>query len=188
MGVWAPKRWELPLAALSQYTTPSTPKANPWIQKPKTAATVGVGEPSLEQVAEPPVKTRPKRRPPSRRIMRHVLRVRAEAVRALAAFFEQLEAAPAGTSVRASVHLARAFGGWVDDAPDGGAGGEAAGDGQKGPEGWRDAKEVVTFLMRRGGKIATLRSGIEGGWAALSSTELEGTPAEDSDAAAGERE
>jgi hypothetical protein len=44
-------------------------------------------------------------------------------------------------------------------------------------------QEVVTFLMRRG-KIATLRSG---GWAALSSTDLEGTPTEDSNAAAGEK-
>jgi hypothetical protein len=94
MDVWAPKRWELPLAALSQNTTPNL-KANPWIQKPKTAAVVGVGvgEPSLEQVAGPPVKTRPERHPPSRRIMRHVLRARAEAGRALAAFFEQLEGA-----------------------------------------------------------------------------------------------
>jgi hypothetical protein len=129
--------------------------------------------------------------------MRHVLRTWVEAVRALAAFFEQLEAAPKGTSARASMHLARAFGGRVDGVSGagaewggGGGGGGVAGEGEvwNGPGGWRDAKEVVTFLRRRGGKIAGLRYGIEGGWAASSGTDAEGPPAEGSDAGVGETE
>jgi glycerol-3-phosphate O-acyltransferase / dihydroxyacetone phosphate acyltransferase len=79
---------------------------------------------------EPPVKTRPIRRPPSRRIMRHVLRARIEAVKALAQFFYALEhdrhdsdsvlvlpgSVPGSRSivkvkeVKASLHLARRFG------------------------------------------------------------------------------
>jgi len=36
VGVWAPKQWDLSLAALSQYTTPETPPDNPWIDRQKT--------------------------------------------------------------------------------------------------------------------------------------------------------
>ena len=64
------------------------------------------GEPSNK-------KYNPYRRPPSRRIMRHVLRSRVEAVRALATFFEELELLSFGSAegvteeIRSSLHLAQ---------------------------------------------------------------------------------
>ena len=136
------------------------------------------------------MQSRPRRRPPSRQIMRHVLRARAEAVRALAGFFERLErecaAAKAAGSVKkvlASAHLARAYGGWVEGEGEGEAGkgcveGQATADGVQlvGPvQGWRSAAEVLGFLRARGAKIPTL----EGEWAALSEEEV--SHAEDSD-------
>lgn len=177
MGVWAPKRWDLSLAALSQYTTPPTPKPNIWLDKFKSS----VGAPPLE---EPPVQAAPRRRPPSRRIVRHVLRARAEAARALASFFQQLEQAPEGKRVRASTHLAKAYGGWVDEVKEENSyeTNEVL-DVYQPPKGWRNANEVVAFLRRRGAKIASLEHGIQGEWAALSS-DADLTPTgEDSDAA-----
>jgi glycerol-3-phosphate O-acyltransferase/dihydroxyacetone phosphate acyltransferase len=112
--------------------------------------------------------------------MRHVLRARAEAVRALAAFFEQLEKEDNEKHVRASAHLARVYGGWVDEAKEQ----QATLEGAEPTVGWRSAKEVAGFLRKRGAKIPTLVRSvcIEGEWAALSS-EGEGSPAyEDSDA------
>jgi glycerol-3-phosphate O-acyltransferase / dihydroxyacetone phosphate acyltransferase len=77
IGVWVPKRWDLSLAALSQYTTPRIPPANPWIDRPLKAAAAVVPA----AVEEPPVQAPPNRKPPPpRRMMRHVLRARAEAV------------------------------------------------------------------------------------------------------------
>ncbi|KAH7916613.1 hypothetical protein BJ138DRAFT_1139465 [Hygrophoropsis aurantiaca] len=171
VGVWAPKRWELPLAALSQYTTPQIPPENPWIDKNK--ATV-----KSSPAQEPPAKSR--RRPSSRRIMRHVLRARGEAVKALASFLHQLESAGDGKKVEASIHLAKLYG-WVDDVKpsidgvgENGAADEVAG--------WRSTKEVIAFLRKRGAKIATLEHGIQGDWAAALSSEEEGTAGDDSDA------
>ncbi|EGO00424.1 hypothetical protein SERLA73DRAFT_181008 [Serpula lacrymans var. lacrymans S7.3] len=163
VGVWAPKRWEMPVNALSQYTTPQIPPENPWIDKKKS-----ITAPSPDQ--EPPAKVRPRRRPSSRRIMKHVLRARGEAVKALLSFLSQLESTPDTKRVKASLHLAKIYG-WTD-----------ATDGSETPEGWRSAKEVTAFLRRKGAKIASLQEHIEGDWAALSSEgEEEGTPNEDSD-------
>ncbi|KAJ7090944.1 hypothetical protein B0H15DRAFT_930373 [Mycena belliarum] len=173
MGVWAPKRWELSLAALAPYTTPVFPKESEFLSKPvapsgaPTPAPVLPPVPELPELgmSEPPVQARPTRRPPSRRIMRHVLRARVEAVKALAAFFEQLRAqgAHGGVRVRASAHLARMYGG-VEPASklEGGDGGEG--------EGWREAGEVIAFLTQRGARIPHMRHvQAEGEWAALSS-------------------
>ena len=117
--------------------------------------------------------------------MRHVLRARAEAVRALAGFFERLErecaAAKAAGSVKkvlASAHLARAYGGWAEGEGEAGKGCVEEADGVQlaGPvQGWRSAAEVLGFLRARGAKIPTL----EGEWAALSEEEV--SHAEDSD-------
>jgi glycerol-3-phosphate O-acyltransferase/dihydroxyacetone phosphate acyltransferase len=173
--LWAPKRWDLSLAALSQYTTPRIPPANPWIDRPLKAAAAVVPA----AVEESPVQAPPERKPPpSRQIVRHVLRARAEAVRALAGFFDQLESGSVDRQVRASAHLARAYGGSVDEEQGKGE------EGEFGPKGWRNAKEVVKFLRAHGAKIATLQRGIEGGWAALG---RDATPTpDDSDAGTGE--
>lgn len=160
MGVWAPKRWDLTASALLQYTTPVTPAANPWVDR---APEVVAGTPASE---EPPVKSARKRRPPTRRIIRHVLRARAEAAKSLATFFQHLECQGQGKKVRASVHLARIYG-WVDEAPKTmpATGVEFPAE----PVGWRRATEVLAFLKQRGAKVASLSQGGEAEWAALSS-------------------
>ncbi|KAJ7646636.1 hypothetical protein FB45DRAFT_890970 [Roridomyces roridus] len=187
MGVWAPKAWEFPIAALTPYTTPVFPKESDFISKPSSAPSSMPGTPKpppavlpsalVPELApasqeEPPVQARPKRRPPSRRIMRHVLRARGEAVRALAEFFEQLRAQDGGLKkLKASVHLARQYGGVDVSVPvetlgvDGGAVTQEE-------QGWREAREVIAFLKDRGAKIPLMRDvrkSSEGDWAALSS-------------------
>lgn len=109
--------------------------------------------------------------------MRHVLRARVEAVKALAEFFEQLRMQSAhnrtrgGMRVKASVHLARLYGGIEVAAPK--AEGEDAmlvSEEQQDGEGWREASEVIAFLTKRGAKIPHLSHvQVEGEWAALSS-------------------
>lgn len=164
---------ELSLAALSQYTTPVLPKENPWIDRPRTPApstpideapkVVQVGTPDLNKHAEPPVQTRKKRRPPTRRIMRHVLRARVEAVKALAGFFDQLERGGSTKKLNASTHLAKRYG-WETDG-----------------QGWRTAAEVTKYLRTRGAKIPSMQTSIaiDADWAALSSDGEGSTPVED---------
>lgn len=170
MGVWAPTRWDLSLAALDQYTKPLVPPESPWVDRQKRSST-----PDLPaQATEPPVVL--KRAPPaSRQIIRHVLRARGEAVRALAGFFTALEDGSANKRVMASVHLARRFG-WVEEVS---VKGEDIKDWQTQSEGevqgFRSAREVVLFLRSRGAKIATLEREIEGGWAEALMSEEEGT-------------
>lgn len=177
VGVWAPTRWDLSLAALSQYTTPPVPPASPWVERGKgastmttttsTASTITTSTMTATEGEEPRVVSKQKR-PASRRIMRHVLRARGEAVRALAGFFTALEDAGGEKRVVACAHLARRFG-CVEDT----VGVEE--NEEKEVQGYRYAREVVAFLRLRGAKIATLEREIEGGWAGLGSEE-EGTP------------
>ncbi|KAM6502302.1 glycerol-3-phosphate-acyltransferase [Amanita muscaria] len=149
VGVWAPKRWDLSLAALSQYTTPRVPPENPWIDKPKispiTSAATG------ETDASQHTKRQRKQRAPSRRIVRHVLRARIDAIKSLATFFDSLEKAGSGKKVKASSHLARLYGstdvGLVDS------------------DGWRYSRELVEFLKARGAKIPRAPKGAIEGWA-----------------------
>ncbi|KAI5889222.1 uncharacterized protein SCHCODRAFT_02510249 [Schizophyllum commune H4-8] len=212
IGVWAPKRWEYPLANLTQYTTPAIPKPSEWVTRrpsPSPSSSPNPGNstspapqgrnatspasassssslippqlpPDLQLGTdiEPPVKSRT-RRPPSRRIMRHVLRARIEAVRALASLFEQLEREPS-KRLRASAHLAKAYGGLVEESK----GAEIKADGTSAsasedvlalPEGWRTAREVIDYLRARGGKIPRLGGAEreEGEWAAALSSDGE---------------
>jgi glycerol-3-phosphate O-acyltransferase / dihydroxyacetone phosphate acyltransferase len=181
VGVWAPKQWDLSLAALSQYTTPETRPDNPWIDRQKTStlnsnsSNPATTEPSTHTPSssstrsppaeEPAVKTQPRRRPPSRRIVRHVLRTRVEAVKALASFFDQLERMEGARRLKASPHLAKMYGVFTHaDIPEVKVEDSSI-------EGWRDVHEVIRFLKERGAKIPTL--GPEEEWAALS-TEGEG--------------
>jgi hypothetical protein len=106
--------------------------------------------------------------------MRHVLRARAEATRSLASFITQLETGPADKRVRASVHLARIYGG-VDSITDES---EISGTVESSPAfiGWRHAREVISYLRGHGAKVAAFKQ-VEVEWAAqnsdgdLSSTE-----------------
>ncbi|TFY71016.1 hypothetical protein EVG20_g1991 [Dentipellis fragilis] len=191
IGVWAPKKWEYPLATLQQYTTPRTPPANPWITGTSTSRSESATPPPTTisgANAEPPVKSGSrKRRPRSGRVMRHVLRARAEAKAALASLFDQLESGAPDRRIRASTHLARQYGGGVDDPK------AAEAEDQDGsvvpppePVGWRNAREVVAFLKKRGARVASLQKWVEGDWAMLNS-EGEMSPSEDSDTG-GDRE
>lgn len=181
MGVWAPKHVELSIPALAQYTTPKIPPENPWIDRSRSRpgtprsespsqSPVLPASPAPSSIASPTAKTHKNRRPPSRKLVRHVLRARIEAAKALRSLFAQLELAPEAKRVCAAGHLARAFGGVVDPVAEGE---EGLGDE---PQGWRSAREVVAFLRARGAKIAQLEDKVPGEWAAVSSEgEGEGT-------------
>ncbi|PCH35853.1 acyltransferase [Wolfiporia cocos MD-104 SS10] len=189
VGVWAPKKWDLSLNALAQYTVPRVPPPSDWVDRTKikprripsftTLTAEAPATPSISQTQTAP-SSRKRRRAPTRRLMRHVLRARVEAAKALASLFEQLEKGPGAESTRvfASAHLARAYGGQVEevlpqiDTPEGV-------EAMLEPVGWRSAREVVAFLRQRGAKIAALEDRIEGDWAALSEGDV------DSDAASG---
>ena len=162
IGVWAPKEWEYSLTTLAQYTATPIPASNEWITG-KTRSTVnGV-------VQEPPVSPQPyrARRPRSGRVMRHVLRARAEASHSLASFVAQLEASPADKRVRASIHLARIYGGV--ESPAGASDTNGADEPSTTPIGWRHAREVVSYLRGHGAKIAALERDIGVEWIALNS-------------------
>jgi len=112
--------------------------------------------------------------------MRHLLRARGEAVKALAEFFATLEASGDDKTVNASIHLAKQFG-WVEGIPyssssDGGVKDEGPAD----VKGYRKAREVIAFLRARGAKVATLDRKIDGDWVGALGSEEEGT-AGDSD-------
>lgn len=116
--------------------------------------------------------------------MRHVLRARARAVHALASFFAELERAPEGKRVRASDHLAQVYGGFSTP------GDEKVNDST--PHGWREAREVLSFLRDRGAKFHSLESQIAGDYwaesrAVLSDQEEEGETESNSDAPDGSR-
>jgi glycerol-3-phosphate O-acyltransferase / dihydroxyacetone phosphate acyltransferase len=185
VGVWAPKHWDLSLSALTQYTIPRVPQESAWIDKPRSGSTTprpaSPAGPSpasapANGVTASPAAPKPKKhkRPPSRQLVRHVLRARTEAAKALAGLFVHLERAGDSKRVRASSHLARAHRSTVDaDAPvPGSATGKGVGEAEE-PRGWRSAREVVSFLRDRGAKITQLREKVAGEWAALSS---EGEP------------
>ncbi|KZT63684.1 hypothetical protein DAEQUDRAFT_815496 [Daedalea quercina L-15889] len=184
VGVWIPKRWDLSLNALSQYTVPAVPAENEWIDrskvKPRKSPAVVVPAPQSTETPSagssssspaPASSSRKRRRPPSRRLIRHVLRARVEAAKALASLFAQLErgAGAEGKRVAASAHLARAYGGGIEPpSPHDLATADGVGVPLE-PVGWRHAREVVAFLRKRGARIAQLGERVEGDWAALSS-------------------
>lgn len=164
VGVWTPKRFDLSMAALSQYTTPKVPKENEWVARGgKEASEV----PAVPKGEEPPAKTVRRRRVPSRRIIRHVLRARAEAAKSLAALFESLTRDGGSTKLKASVHLAKLYGTFEDARPSKIEEQEDTKDGvaQKStPAGTRTAGEVIGYLRQRGARIAALTHSIEGEW------------------------
>jgi len=165
VGIWTPRRWDLSLTALSQYTTPPQPPASPWIDKPRKPNNASDTDGKIESKYQDRVvvESRPPRRPPSHRLVRHVLRSRVEAMNALACFFDQLGRAGSGKKVKSSPHLAERFGvkSKVSLSAD-----------TDEHEGWRYAVEVITFLQKRGARIPTLRQGpLEDDWALSSDCE-----------------
>ncbi len=116
VGLWIPKRWDLSLSALAQFTKPKVPPPNPWIDRPlnntdedvkQTANPINIG------LLEEPAAKGHDRKPPSRRLIRHVLRARVEATNALAAFFDVLSRDGWIKQTKASPHLARTYRGEI---------------------------------------------------------------------------
>ncbi|KAI0075672.1 hypothetical protein K474DRAFT_1624234 [Panus rudis PR-1116 ss-1] len=192
VGVWIPKRFDLSLTALAQYTTPQLPPENPWIDRSRAKSrptTPGATTPTQSDTngqvsSSSPRQVRSgkkKRRPPSRRLIRHVLRARGEAVKALASLLEHLERNP-DKRIRASSHLVRIFGGELDPPSTSTGTTQATGEGvdaMEEPAGWRNAREVLSFLRSKGAKIGSLEDRVAGQWAAVSSEgEGEGTELE----------
>ncbi|KAH9932642.1 glycerol-3-phosphate-acyltransferase [Fomitopsis serialis] len=172
VGVWIPKKWDLSLNALAQYTVPSLPAENEWIDRSKvTPRKTPASEPPVNGSSTRASSSRKRRRPPTRRLIRHVLRARVEAAKALASLFEQLEKGSGsdGKRVAASAHLAHAHGGGVDPHPHPDLSTAEGVEALMEPIGWRYAREVVSFLRKRGARIAQLEERVEGDWAALSS-------------------
>lgn len=178
--MWAPKHWDLSLTSLAQYTIPKVPPENPWIDRARirSRSATPPGTPTETHANSPLGESRTlkkgQRRPPSRRLVRHVLRARIEAAKALASMFAHLEKSPKDIQVRSSSHLARAYGGTVDEPA------EAVDDVPQinEPLGWRSAKEIVSFLRRRGAKFASLKEDVSGSWAAALSSDAEGFESE----------
>ncbi|CAG8741544.1 12812_t:CDS:1, partial [Acaulospora colombiana] len=115
------------------------------------------------------------KRPPTRRLVRHLLRARVEATRQLAAFLRKVD--KEGVRVAASGFLVDVYGGGHDslftDPPYGAAvvGDETA---ELYPSGWRHGREVIRYLRDKGAmvnKIMAAEGGdfVEDEWAALSS-------------------
>ncbi|KAF7315927.1 PlsC domain-containing protein [Mycena indigotica] len=182
IGVWGPKRWDLSLPALTPYMTPVFPKESEFI----TVKAPVVPEPDLGSVEPPADLPNPKsrRKPSSRRIMRHVLRARGEAVKAVAELFEQLRLQSiqarnsGGVRLKASVHLAKIYGGVEVSVKSDSEAEGATGQTKEVLEGWREAGEVIAFLKERGAKVPQLgrSSEYEAEWAAALTSDAEFEP------------
>ncbi|KAI0338250.1 glycerol-3-phosphate-acyltransferase [Trametopsis cervina] len=188
VGVWAPKHWDLSITSLAQYTIPKVPPENPWVDRnrvrsssrtppasPNIVAASGSLSPSNSNAR---LRKKGQKRPPSRRLVRHVLRARVEAAKALSSLFSQLEGSPKDIKVRASSHLALKYGGVLDAKPSAAllspttiVEGEDTGADVEEPAGWRSAREVISFLRKRGAKITTLKDDVSGAWAAALSSD-----------------
>ena len=171
------------MAAILPYTINQPPPPNPFLKlPPEIEATLNrtTSSPAIptnatmqgEDKHGNKLKDRPLRRPPSRRLVRHVLRVRAEAMRLLTAYLLSLDRE--GVKVPASLHMVKIFGGGIqpssppestianseasyDKVVGGGQveakvvhGGVETGPSQEG-EGWRDGREVIKYLRSRDG-------------------------------------
>lgn len=114
-------------------------------------------------------KVKASRRPPTRRLIRHVLRARTEAARQLGAFLKRIDRP--GVRVSASEHMVDIFGGGYESLHT-----QDPSEVEGFPTGWRDGKEVMKYLKSKGARFERLyleedEQGYE--WAALQSdTEL----------------
>ncbi|KAG8731761.1 hypothetical protein FRC11_002459 [Ceratobasidium sp. 423] len=162
IGVWGPKRWDLSIAAIEPWTKPRERPANEWIKpsptdaKPTAVETKSGESGGVPNVTPPkPTSTRGKKRPASRGLIRHVLRARLHASRALANYLEELQRSdrllPATQRIP---ELDVGLSGTLSDN-------------QEIPR--RHALAVVDYLRSKGAKIAQLSHKDSSDWAALSS-------------------
>lgn len=173
-GLWLPRRWDISFNALTPYTTLVVPPENPFIKKKEphveVTGTTGSGTnltTSTPSSSTPDVnpagasrapgtsgkKSKPERsttsKPPKRRLIRHVLRARIEAAKALETFLAALQRD--GGRVVASARLAAAYGTLNQSSVPSDDAGLF--------HGTRDVHEVLTFLRARGARFgATIGS------------------------------
>ncbi|KAL7418530.1 hypothetical protein Q5752_006988 [Cryptotrichosporon argae] len=152
VGVWLPREMSLSSFIASARTFAPDPPA---------VAGLGPNQ-KPERYVRPP-------RVPSRALVRHVLRVRIDAARALAAALLELEAADA--PVDASPWLARQFGGDILDPPSHADTPDGTHVEHKG-KGRRSGKEVVNYLRTRGARLGQAAgTDSDAHWAASSGDE-----------------
>ncbi|GJJ06197.1 hypothetical protein Clacol_000386 [Clathrus columnatus] len=182
LGVWMPKKWDLSISALTPYITPHVPPPSEFIDKKKIKSGTNTPAPSSPDAASEPTTPllvsakRPKRRVPTRQLIRHVLRARLEASKLLAMFFAELERSSSSKKqVRASTYLTALYGTSFSfsfsSPPPTQQQGDISPNGSSSPQaqGYRDAREVIGFLRDHGANIGQLRTPVEGDWAAVSS-------------------
>ncbi|KAF8608633.1 hypothetical protein BDV93DRAFT_518712 [Ceratobasidium sp. AG-I] len=83
IGVWGPKHWDLSRSAVEPWTKPRERPPNQWLQPTQ--------KPDDAPQTTPPSPGPKKKRPASRSLIRHVLRARLDASRALASYLEELQ-------------------------------------------------------------------------------------------------
>jgi len=137
-----PETWDLDEEQLRPFTVSVPPPPNPFVttHRPTTP-------PPVAHSINPP-------RPPSRRIMRHIFRARAAAVKLLGDYLRALDS---GTTIalKASAHLAATYGSGNCIIKDGDTRetSENAVSTLSLATSWRDAQEVLLFLKQRGAKF-----------------------------------
>lgn len=168
IGVWGPKRWDLSSSAVEPWTKPRERPANQWLQPTEKTETT--------PKASPPPSPRPKgkKRPASRSLIRHVLRARLNATRALANYLEELQRSD--RLILASQHVPGLDEGMrvpvnkvrVDSDTTVGLAATK-----------RPAMTAIAYLRSKGAKIAQLSVKDTSDWAALSSDGEFDTPYDD---------
>ena len=167
VGVWAPKRREIPIAKLASVLPSSsapegaTKNAYAW----KTRGTE-------QEIKEEVRKTEKRKRVPTRRFIKHVLRTRVAAAQALEAFLAELEQGGHRVNARPWLVEAAPYGAEAAQAEQQSTAEEGKDAVDRFPMGTRAGEEVVEFLRQRGARILPSASE-HTGWDALSGDETE---------------
>jgi glycerol-3-phosphate O-acyltransferase/dihydroxyacetone phosphate acyltransferase len=171
IGVWGPKRWDLSGAAVEPWTKPRERPANQWIQ-PTPKSDEAANTPKVISVSSP--RPKGKKRPASRSLIRHVLRARLNASRALASYLEELQRSD--RLIIASQYVPS-----LDEETrvpvNKVLGDSSTSVGMGVPK--RSAMSAITYLRTKGAKIAQLSARDTSDWAALSSDGEPETPYDD---------
>ncbi|CAE6438453.1 hypothetical protein ACGC1H_006980 [Rhizoctonia solani] len=168
IGVWGPARWDLSGTAVEPWTKPREPPANEWVKPSGTDSKKPAAEtkPGTGGVANiKPTPSRPQTRPASRGLVRHVLRARLHASRALASYLEELQHSD---RLLPAAHRILELDAGLS---------AKLGDDEALPR--RHAIAVIDYLRGKGAKIAQLSHKDSSDWAALSSDGEFDTPREE---------
>ncbi|KAJ9115588.1 hypothetical protein QFC20_000913 [Naganishia adeliensis] len=167
VGVWAPKRRELPLAKLATIL-PDTSAPEGATKDAYAWKTRGTDQ----EVKDETAKTEQRKRFPTRRLIKHVLRTRVAAARSLEAFLAELEEGEYRINARPWLVELAPYGGEAAQAEQQSTAGEGKDAVDRFPMGTRSGEEVVDFLRQRGARILPSASE-HNGWDALSGDETE---------------